>query len=493
MKNKIYRLTFGGQLIALPDDLAGSYNSVNTMLEEIKVPAIILLDGLKPEDDNSLAETFAALYQLRHSAIFYAAPVYFARSMGNLDAFADGIGSTKKAILPYASEILAKMRTLPIETNAANNDLRLLTFLFCRGDACSLSPLAIASSPGIYEYPAALLIGGFADSTRHTAFRFDTFLEKNFSEVSEAMLRSSAEWLEALCAQGFLAAIKLVDRIRICPNCNTGNLNYIDSCPTCGSIDFAKKRMLHCFTCSHVAPEETFKSGMMLVCRRCNSTLRHIGSDYDRPVESYVCNSCNERFIEPEVKADCFKCRKKSATGDLTIRQLYNYGLTIKGKRFVQLGIAELEFSVFDSHRNVLPVYFYQTVDWLLQMKRRYSDEDFSLLCIKITGLEEIESTIGITQIKKLIDELAVRIRELIRTTDISTSTGANIFWVLLPRTPQKGGEILGTKIEKLADMISLEDITHISIKTKSFSIPAEYANSEYNAEMLISGYETTF
>lgn len=489
MNNKIYRLAFGGELIARPDDVDGSYNSVNALLEENKEPAVILIDGLRPEDDNSLKETFEAVCQLRHSAIFYAAPVYFAKSMGSMNAFVDGIGSTKEDILPHVSEILSRMRNISIETNAANDDLRLLTFLFCRGDAYSLSPLALAASPWIYEYPAAFLMGGFVDATIQTAFRFGPFAEKNSCKVT---MSSSSEWLVSLCAQGLLIPLGLVDRIRFCPYCHTGNLNYIDSCPLCGSIDFSKKKMIHCFTCGHVAPEENFKNGMLLICPRCNVTLRHIGSDYDRPVESHVCNSCNERFIEPEVKADCFNCRQKSAAEDLEVRQLFDYGLTAKGKRAVQLGVIDLEFSLFDNNRNVLPLYFYQVTDWLLQMNKRYSDEDFSLLCIKIAGLEAIESTAGVTQFKNLIDELATRIRELVRITDITTSTGANTFWVLLPRTNQKGGEILASRVKKLADMVSLENGVRINIHVKCFSIPTEYANRGPVAEMLIGEYEAT-
>ena len=490
MNNKVYRLLLSGELVAKLDNLDGSYHSVDAMLKEIKEPAVILIDGLRSEDDNILSEAFNAVYQLRRSALFYAAPIYFAKSMANLNPFADGVGSRKEDILPYASEILAKMKNISIETNAVNDDLRLLTFLFCRGDAHSLPPLALAASPWIYEYPAAFLLGGFAYATIQTAFRFDLSTNTNFT--SEA-IRSSAEWLVSLCTQGLLVTAGLVDRIRICPYCHTGNFNYIDSCPMCKSIDFTKKKMIHCFTCGHVAPEETFRNGMMLICPRCNAALRHIGSDYDRPVEAYLCNSCSERFIEPEVKADCLKCRKKSAAEELTVRQLYHYGMTAKGKRAVQLGIVDFEFSLFDDNRSVLSPYFYLIADWLLQMKARYSDEDFSLLCIKITGIEASESRLGVTQFKNLVDELSMRIRELVRLTDITTTTGANTFWVLLPRTNQQGGELLASRVKKLADMVSVEKVAHINMQVKCFSIPIEYAKRGSVAEMLIGEYETTF
>lgn len=490
MKNKIYRLALSGELVAQPDDLDGSYHSVNAMLEDIKEPSIILIDGLRTEDDNILSEAFNAIYQLRRSAIFYAAPIYLTKTMANLDAFVDGIGSKKEDILLHASEIVFKMRNISIEANAVNDDLRLLTFIFCRGDAYSLAPLALTSSPWIYEYPAALLIGGFADVTIQTVFQVASYADEN---SFKGRTGSSAEWLISLCTQGLLVTIGLVDRIRTCPHCHTGKFNYIDSCPLCKSIDFTKRRMLHCFTCGHVAPEENFKNGMMLICPRCNTTLRHIGSDYDRPIETYLCNSCSERFIEPEVKADCLQCRQKSAPEDLEIRQLYNYEMTAKGKRAVQLGSVNFEFSLFDNNLNVLPLYFYHVADWLLQMKARYSDEDFSLLCIKIVGLEAIESTAGMNQFKNVIDELATRIRELVRLTDITTSTGANTFWVLLPRTNQKGGELLASKVEKLADMVSLEKSAHIHIQVKCFSIPIEYAKRGPVAEMLLGEYEAAF
>lgn len=489
MKTKIYRLTLGGELVAPADMLECSYTSVNAMIAEIKAPAAVLIDGLRPENELNIKETLDAIFKLRCSSIFYAAPIYLAKPMGNLNAFVDGVGSRKEDIFPYAAEILTKMDSISIEANAANNDLRLLTFLFCRGDAFSVSPLALAGSPWIYEYPAAFLIGGFVGTTMqilHLGQFADTHSLKKLS------MGSSAEWIVSLCMQGFLVAKGLIDRIRLCPRCLTGTLNYIDSCPLCGSIDFSQKKMIHCFTCGHVAPEENFRNGMMLVCPRCSVALRHIGSDYDRPVESYVCNSCGQRFIEPEVKADCLFCRQKSQTEDLAVRQLYNYMLTAKGKQAVQQGIMNIELSLFDGNRNVLPLYFYQVTDWLLQMKTRYSDEDFSLLCIKIIGIQAEESTAGITQFQKIIDELAIRIRELVRITDITTSTAANTFWVLLPRTSQAGGEILASRVEKLADMVSLENGPHIDILVRCFSIPTEYANRGPVAETLISEYEST-
>lgn len=486
MKNRIYRLVLGGELLARPDDLAGSYHSVNELLEENKTPGIVLIDGLNPEDDTNGNAAYQAVCQLRRSAVFYAAPLYLTKSMGNLDFLVDGVGITQEDILPYASKILSRMGTLSIETNAANDDLRLLSFLYCRGDECTLSPVAFAASPWIYEYPAAFLIGGFVDKAVQSLYHFGPVT----GTYSQKGMQSSAEWLGAVSTQGFLTDLELVDRIRLCPHCHTGNLNYIDFCPACGSIDFVKKKMIHCFTCGHVAPEETFRNGMLLQCPRCNVTLRHIGSDYDRPVEAYSCNRCGERFIEPEVKADCLLCRKKSATEDLEVRQIYKYGITAKGKRAVQLGQIDFAFSLFDNNRNVLPLYFYQITDWLLQMKLRYSDEDFSLLYIKVVGIEAIESHSGISRFKNLIDELARRIRELVRVTDITTSTGANTFWVLLPRTSQNGGEILASRIESLAELVSMENDANVHIQVKCFALSTEYAGRGPVAERLLGEYE---
>jgi len=487
--DKIVRLALSGELIASPDQLGGSYTSVDSLLAEVKAPSIILLDGLKPGDINGLKETFHVLYHLRRPAAFYAAPVYFAKSMGNLDAFADGIGSTWQEIYPHAKEILAKIGSADAKKTADNPDLRLLAFLYCRGDSFALAPLALAASPWIYEYPVALLVGDCFDAIAQQTFCFGAIADKF---AFKGTLKSSAEWLADLCAQGFLTANELVDRIRLCPYCQTGNLNYIDSCPICGSIDFAKKKMIHCFTCGHVAPDENFKNGMMYVCPRCNAALRHIGSDYDRPVESHLCNTCGQRFIDPDVKAECLHCRKKSAPQDLLIRQLYNYSLSAKGKRAVVTGNMDFAFSLFDANRNVIPAYFYQATDWFLQMKTRYSDEDFSLLCIKLEGLEIVENLVGITRLRKLIDEIAIRIRELVRVTDITTSTGANTFWLLLPRTNKEGGELLASRIAKLADLVSLENGEHITIRALCFSIPVEYAKRGPVAELLISEYEAS-
>ncbi len=112
-------------------------------------------------------------------------------------------------------------------------------------------------------------------------------------------------WLRLMSEQGLLVSGELIDRIRLCTKCNSARLNYVDVCPECRDLDIAKEPALHCFTCGHVAPQDEFLKDGLMLCPNCLTRLRHIGSDYDRPMENLSCRACNVSFIDSLVHARC--------------------------------------------------------------------------------------------------------------------------------------------------------------------------------------------
>ncbi|MGF1717948.1 hypothetical protein L4D08_24100, partial [Photobacterium chitinilyticum] len=109
---------------------------------------------------------------------------------------------------------------------------------------------------------------------------------------------------------------KLVDRIRLCRNCQSGRLNYVDVCPECNSIDIHLKPGVHCFVCGYVDDQDVFIQSGVMQCPKCSTKLRHIGVDYDRPLERYSCYSCYIRFIEAIVKVRCHDCGEVQTPDD---------------------------------------------------------------------------------------------------------------------------------------------------------------------------------
>lgn len=138
--------------------------------------------------------------------------------------------------------------------------------------------------------------------------------------------------------RGVLEPEALIDRIRVCSHCNSGHLNYVEVCPDCSSIDIDSQSSLHCFTCGHVGEQHSFQRRGKLECPKCLTQLRHIGVDYDRPLENHVCHSCSSLFVEAATISQCLSCDSKIKVEELVVRKIYQYRLGEVGEYIFQHG-----------------------------------------------------------------------------------------------------------------------------------------------------------
>ena len=218
------------------------------------------------------------------------------------------------------------------------------------------------------------------------------------------------------------------------------------------------------------------------MCPNCKNRLRHIGSDYDRPLENYRCRDCEHIFIEPAVSCHCMHCGSASEPDALTPKLIYAYQLTEKGRISATTGSVEDIFSLFDNLNNVNPVVFESMLDWLLSLCRRHADEHFSLIVIRMINVLELTDQLGRHKAKELIDEFARRVRELIRSTDLTTRTNQNTLWLLLPKTPHSGNQIV---LGRILAIRTGSDIG-LELSTTSFHAPSQSMEAE-TAKLLMA------
>jgi len=472
---KIYRILLGQEPAHSSDEKITDFPSAAELLEKRPKPGIVLIDGLKGKKTSDMLKVFWELVELRESAEFCFAPIYISRTMKQLDIMVDGITANIEERLPEALSILERGARVSPDALQDNHNLRMLTYMYVRGEDHLLLPVCAPFSQWIYSYPQmALLLDSSSKGAkilrpedlsgleRLRSFRFDTEM---------IMALRAVAFLED---NGYIERYALVDRVRKCPKCKTGHLNYVDICPNCGSIDFEKKLMMHCFTCGHVAPDSDFRKNMSFVCPKCNTVLRHLGSDYDHPLESHECNNCGAKFIAPDVKADCLFCRARTDPSDLTAVNVYSYKLSGKGSAAVRTGNMQMEVQLFDGQNNLKFGYFCNILEWMREYRKRYSDEVFTIIGLKFSNLYEVETSLGEDLYKKIMDELIFRIRSMVRNTDITTSSAPDTFWILLPRTIFDNSRILAERIEQLNDMLEIKAEKKIEIRARSFQIPAE-------------------
>lgn len=163
----------------------------------------------------------------------------------------------------------------------------------------------------------------------------------------------------------------LVDRIRSCRECNSSHINYVDVCSQCRSLEIARQPCLHCFICGHVDRQQHFSKGDGLRCPNCLTKLRHIGTDYDRPLENYQCHSCHNLFIDASVEARCLSCGHRHETDELRVREIRPFRLSEAGRIQRLNGHSQAQSSQTTHHRDprlLTKEQFVDLVNWQLSV-----------------------------------------------------------------------------------------------------------------------------
>ena len=362
----------------------------------------------------------------------------------------DDINSTLETFLPGCTDY---------------DDPALLAYLISRRR--SLKPVRSPNAPLYYEYPAAQC---FCRNPEKSVFG----------------------WLHRLEKDGLLRESSLVDRVYSCPFCGSAHLSYVDKCVNCESFDIEKKELLHCFTCGYVGVKDDFFQDGSLVCPHCRTRLRHIGTDYDRPLDKYICNNCGSSFTDPDVIATCMNCGEKSAPDRLYAKRIVAYSVTDRALQYVLEGHRRSIYEKFGQSLYINREYFLYQYDWMLAMARQYPDFVFSIIGYRFSDMRGLVRRHGKTEAYALIRAFAERVKGLLRPTDVFTRTGQGTFWILLPYTDAAG---LSSALEKLRALKSgafPDDWTAQSLKTVGHVEDGKPVG-ETGADILLSRYAEEF
>lgn len=345
----------------------------------------------------------------------------------------DGITMSIEEAYSLRANIISKQNILSPEC-LKHDDLSLIAFMISRN--IILKPLRSITSNLFYEYLLAEMF----------------FLEK----------KDTLTYLSGMVSQKMLENDSVEARIRTCPHDNSAQINYVDVCPSCNSIKIEKKPFLHCFTCGHVAPQEEFISGSTLSCPNCRARLRHIGSDYDRPLESYKCVDCGTTFVEPDVVAVCILCGRRLHTDELNIKTFYTLQVSEKGHNAAIIGHINDIYDILDDFQFVHKKYFETILGWMVRVVRRYPDAEFSVIGIKFSNVLDLVAHFGRSKVEFLLQSFSGRLKKLLRTTDITTRTDTETLWIILPRTNSSGCAILSQRILEFGEIAEQSDGSRI-------------------------------
>lgn len=277
---------------------------------------------------------------------------------------------------------------------------------------------------------------------------------------------NALECLERLASEG-LATRSLANRLRLCPVCSKGRINYRETCPQCGSIDVAHEDMLHHFPCAHIGPLTDFQNDGELVCPKCRKTLRHIGVDYEKPAGQFQCRHDGFIFAEPNVEAQCLTCSNTCNPSDTFQKIIYTYTLTPLAEEAAREGrirgadlatILKSKFTGLYTRQ-----YFEHEMAREMARAKRYS-EALTLALVEIENFENVTSAHP-ARAAEYAESVFTAISKDLRVLDATCVWGSNILGVLLPGTPEDGAKIVTQRMyERVAALEHLYSIQQPAI-----------------------------
>jgi hypothetical protein len=394
--------------------------------------------------------------KIRSDSLNFSSLIYSADKQYSDVAMIDGV-------LPTNLDIEVErflVRKAEVKLNSKDNlESKLLTYLW-GSEKRNLQPSRVIDGGVSYQYP--------------------------FLELWDDG-QGKEHWLNRMVKSGHLVEEKLIDRIRQCKSCSSALLNYVDSCGDCDSIDLKVEQAIHCFYCGHVADQKEFIRSGEMVCTNCLNTLRHIGSDYDRPIENQRCNSCDNLFIEATVKAQCFSCGNDNKVEELIQKEYFSFLLGHNGIIKVRTG-EEPQLLATTLGEPVSREHFSWVLNWLNKMAIRQKEQHL-FLAINFCNLAELQKSMSVVALNSQLEAFCEILRNLMRSTDIFSQHNDETIYFLLPHVSSDDISIIENKLNRLSKE-QVNNLLHLQISLKqlpdlSLSNDVDFWLSERNQELL--------
>jgi GGDEF domain-containing protein len=450
---------FSGQAAtATPQLLGGCIAHSFAGFDEFQQVALKPAAFVVKSDSESYTRTL--LRQIRRDRDNATALVFTYGTVADSDEpLSDGpMPSTREALLNRIGDMQKRAQAMQAHGDHDTPEARLIEYLWLR-PGYVLEPKSDWKHPQRYYYPILELLD-------HSESDSDIYLQK-------------------MDREGLLEKVALKDRQRECDFCGSAHLSFIDVCPNCRSIEIDQHTALHCFTCGLIAPEERFVNGSQRGCPKCGANLRHIGTDYDRPLETCVCASCEHVFVEGEVVARCAICAHSMPPPSLRLHKFYSWRLGAAGRLAAQ-GNPEITRGYGISANQNGRDNFVASVEWMLKMMQTQKDLHFVLMSLHLINRKELESTLGSANAARLVEAYVERLREALNDADLLVRSDDENILIMIPHFERKHVAQIHMAIKTLSEQAQQQDSIGPAWDIRDLQVNAKIAERE-TAESLLS------
>jgi hypothetical protein len=374
----------------------------------------------------------------------------------------------ESSLSPYLSDGKINFKKIKEQTNYLQNKLALIKnedveplFLWLwLNPERRLKPLKNIQNKNLYEYPLIDLY--YPKSSLPYAFLVNETQKNNINKQ------------------------KLVDRVRNCPSCQSAFINYVETCPNCSSINIIEESSLHCFSCGEVNKQKLFLRNNKIQCPNCLTNLKHIGVDYDRPIEQFHCNDCQHSFSDQLTKANCLHCEEIFDINSLITRNIYDYSIGEQSDNYIKHGFFRTAPD-FNINSKVSQEYFVKMIDWVNKIAIRHNQKHL-LITLHIKNYKEVLDHIGEIEIINVIEEISQRLNTILRTTDICCQFNESTLLLFFPMVEKNELPILQNKLTVLENIVEYD----IHFDSQFFTLPEKHYQDDFDfwITSIIGGYD---
>ena len=193
-------------------------------------------------------------------------------------------------------------------------------------DTKSVDQWPLLNELQIHDFMKSLICKGVVElkpSLEKSGIRYldaEAFLGKND-------LVSVKNTLKELASQGLLKG-KIVDRILLCPSCNSPEVRSKFSCPRCNSDGVMLTQLIEHKTCGYLGTRNDFLKNVLLICPRCGVNISNNLESHRIVGDFYQCDNCGNRFDKPDVIHVCQNCGKSSTFREIKYTEVLSYRIS---------------------------------------------------------------------------------------------------------------------------------------------------------------------
>ena len=278
----------------------------------------------------------------------------------------------------------------------------------------------------------------------------------------------------------------MVEKMNICPRCSSWTMVFRDVCPNCRSLAIGIREMLHHFQCAHIAPRDEFAVDDLIICPKCHKELRHIGVDYDKPSDIFLCDDCGYQFSDPEYNSRCMRCGTISRIEDMGQIPVWNISINPSAAADQLDNIyytREPPLVVEGSGSSVTLEMLRKSYLVEIRRMKRYG-KTLGVLRLELTSSHISPESRRFLKVRNVVDEI---LRTNLRDSDILFMVSPTLFIVFLTELSDEGVSMAKDRIEaRIMEFLKGEKITDVNLDLSLTIIRPDTPDTKSSLERII-------